>query len=165
MNSLNDYISEYKIQMQKGDIREAYKGLMQYIMNLRSHFKNNHPDSFVSGNIYYGYLDMSYFSFIPEPLKRKKLKIAIVFIHESIRFEVWLAGYNKQVQKKYWKLFKESNWKKYRIPSSIKGIDSIVENILVEHPDFNNPDALTRQIEQRTLKFTKDVIIFLSQQT
>ena len=162
MESFHEYMNEYRKQMEKGDIKEAYKGLMEYIMDLRVFFKNKYHDYFVSGSIYYGYMDMTYFSFFPESLKRRKLKIGIVFIHDTCRFEVWLFGYNKQVQTKYWKLFKESDWNKYRIPSTTKGVDSIMENILVDNPDFDDLDTLTKQIEIGTLKFIKDVENFLS---
>lgn len=162
MKSFNEYINEYRKQIEKGDIIEAYKELMEYMMNLRMHFKNKYPDYFVSGNLYFGYMDMTYFSFIPESLKSKKLRIAIVFVHDKIRFEVWLAGYNKQIQTKYWKLFKESGWKKYHIPSTTKGVDSIMEYILADNPDFNDLDSLTAQIEKGTLIFIEDVMTFLS---
>jgi len=162
MDSFHEYMNEYKQQLEKGYIQQAYQGLMKYIMDLRLHFKTEYPDYFVSGSIYSGYMDMTYFSFIPESLKLRKLRIGIVFIHESIRFEVWLAGYNKQVQTKYWKLFKESGWNKYRIPSTIKSVDSIMEYILVDNPDFNDLDNLTKQIERGTLDFIKDIENFLS---
>jgi len=162
MKSFHEYMDEYRKQMRKGDIAEAYKGLMDYIMNLRTHFQNKYPDYFVSGSIYYGYMDMTYFSFFPKSLKNRKLKIGIVFIHDTCRFEVWLFGYNKQVQAKYWKLFKENDWKTYHIPSTIKGMDSIIEYIVVDKPDFRNLDSLTKQIENGTMKFIKDVENFLS---
>jgi len=162
MESFHEYIAEYRKQLKKGDIKEVYKGLIKYIMDLRVHFKNRYPDYFVSGSIYYGYMDMTYFSFFPKSLKSRKLKIAIVFIHDTFQFEVWLAGYNKQVQKKYWKLFKEINWNKYHIPSNIKGIDSIIEYTLVNNPDFSDLDALTKQIEKGALKFIRDAENFLS---
>ena len=148
--------------MEKGDIREAYKGLMDYIMNLRSYLKRTYPDYVVSGSIYFGYMDMTYFSFFPESLQQKKLKIGIVFIHETCSFQVWLFGYNKKVQRKYWTLFKESNWKKYHIPSTTQGVDSIVECTLVENPDFRELDTLTKHIETGTLTFIKDIEEFLS---
>ena len=162
MRPFQQYMAEYRKQMEKGDIKEAYKGLMEYIMDLKTYFRNKYPDYVISGSIYYGYMDMTYFSFFPESLKRKKLKVAIVFCHETCRFEVWLAGYNKQVQTRYWKLLKESDWNKYRIPSTTQGVDSILEYILVEHPDFSNLDTLTKQIEKKTLTFIKDVEDFLS---
>jgi len=162
MEPFHEYINEYRKQLEKGAIKRAYKGLMEYIMDLRTHFKNEYPDYFVSGSIYYGYMDMTYFSFYPKSLKDRNLKIAIVFIHETFRFEVWLAGYNKQVQTKYWELFKESDWNKYHIVPTTKGVDSIIEHILVDNPDFSDPDTLTKQIETETLKFIRDIESFLS---
>jgi hypothetical protein len=106
-------------------------------------------------------MDMTYFSFFPKSLKCRKLKVAIVFLHKLFRFEAWLAGYNKKVQTKYWKLFREKNWNKYSIPSTIKNIDSIMEYILVDNPNFSDLDTLTDQIERQTLKFIKDVENFL----
>jgi hypothetical protein len=163
MESFHESINEYRKQLEKGAIQGAYKGLMAYIMFLRTHFKNKYPDYFVSGSIYHGYMDMTYFSFFPKSIKDRKLKIAIVFIHDAFRFEVWLAGNNKQVQSKYWKIFKESDWNKYHIVSTTKGVDSIVEYILVDNPDFSDLDTLTKKIERATLKFIKDVEVFLSE--
>jgi hypothetical protein len=163
MGSFHEYINEYRKQLEKGVIQKAYKGLMEYIMDLRTYFKNKYPDYFVSGSIYYGYMDMTYFSFIPESLKQRKLKTAIVFVHESFQFEVWLAGVNKQVQSQYWKLFKESGWNKYHIVPTTKGVDSIIESVLVANPDFSDLDALTKQIESATLKFIEDVESFLAE--
>ena len=162
IESFQKYMNEFRKQLEKGTIKEAYKGLMKYIMDLKTYFKNKYPDYFVSGSIYYGYMDMTYFSFFPKSLKHRNLKIAIVFIHDTFRFEAWLAGYNKQVQTKYWKLFKESGWNKYHVVSTTKGVDSIIEYILVENPDFSDLDTLTKKIEGATLKFIKDVEIFLS---
>ena len=162
MKPFHEYMIEYRKQIEKGDIKEAYRGLMEYIMELRTYFTKKYPDYFVSGSIYQGYMDMTYFSFIPESLKSKKLRIAIVFCYDTFRFEVWLAGYNKQIQTKYWKLFKESDWNKYRIPSTTKGVDSIMEYILVDDPDFSDLDSLTKQIEKGTLRFITDVENFLS---
>lgn len=164
MKPFHEYMSEYKKQMEKGEIQEAYKGLMNYIMELRVYFEKKYPDYFVSGSVYYGFMDMTYFSIIPESFKRRKLKVAIVFIHDTCRFEVWLAGQNKQIQSKYWKMFKESDWNKYRIPSTTKGVDSIIEYSVVENPDFKDLDTLTQQIESGTLKFIQDVEEFLSKQ-
>jgi len=160
MESFNRYMEDYRKEMKKGVIKEAYKGLMGYIMDLRTHFKNNYPDYFVSG-LYYGYMDMTYFSFSPDSLKDRKLKIAIVFIHDTVRFEVWLSGQNKEIQRKYWKLFKDKNWNKYKIVPTIEDYDSIVEHVLVSNPDFSDLEALTKKIEEGTLKFIGDVEEFL----
>jgi hypothetical protein len=162
METLSEYMHEYKKQMEKGYIQKAYRGLMEYVMALRAYFQDKYPDYFVSGNIYYGYMDMTYFSFSPKSLKERNLKIAVVFIHDAFRFEVWLSGYNRNVQKQYWQLFEKSGWKKYRIVPQDKGVDSIVEHTLVDAPDFSDTDKLTEQIEKGTLNFIKDIEDFLS---
>ena len=164
MESFQEYIIEYRKQLGKGAIQKAYKGLMEYIMSLRTYFKNKYPDYFVSGNIYYGYMDMTYFALNPESLKDKKLRIAIVFNYDTFRFEVWLAGINKQIQQKYWNLIKESGWNKYHLVPSVEGMDSILEHTLADNPDFSDLDALTKQIEKSTLLFIHDVENFLSKQ-
>ena len=165
MEPFHEFINEYRKQLEVGAIKRAYKGLMEYIMDLRTHFKNKYPDYFVSGSIYYGYMDMTYFSFFPESLKQRKLKIAIVFIHDTIRFEAWLAGYNKEVQSKYWKLIKESDWNQYHVVPTTKGVDSIIEHTLVDNPDFSDLGVLTNQIESATLKFIEDVESFFDRET
>jgi hypothetical protein len=66
MNPLNDYITYYRNQIEKGDIVIAYRGLMEYMMNLRTHFKNEYPNYFISGSFYYEYMDMTYFPIVTE---------------------------------------------------------------------------------------------------
>jgi hypothetical protein len=162
MESLPEYMQEYRKQLEKGYIQKAYKGLMEYILDLRTHLKKEYPDYFVSGSIYYGYMDMTYFAFFPETLKKRNLKAAIVFNYDQFRFEVWLAGYNKQVQQQYWQLFKESDWNKYPVVPTTKSVDSIVEYTLADQPDFGDLEALTQQIEKGALKFIRDIENFLS---
>jgi hypothetical protein len=162
MKSLQENMIEYRKQLKKGAIRKAYQGLMQYMMNLKNHFSNKYPDFSASGSIYYGYMDMTYFSVVPRPLKDRDLKIAIVFVYDSFRFEVWLSGRNQKVLAKYWKIFTDSGWDRYTIAAQGKWADSILEHILVENPDFSDLEALTRQIDEGTLKFIKDVESFLT---
>jgi len=161
MKSLQENMIEYRKQLEKGAIQRAYQGLMQYMTSLKNHFSNKYPDYSVSGSIYYGYMDMTYFSLFPRSLKERDLKIAIVFVYDSFRFEVWLSGRNQKVLAKYWKIFTESGWDRYKIAPQGKWADSVLEHILVDNPDFSDLQALTRQIDQETLKFINDVESFL----
>lgn len=161
MSTLQDSMQAYKKQLEDGPIREAYQGLMKYLMNLRTYFKNTYPDFYIS-SLYQGYMDMSFFSIYSSSLKTQKLKVAILFIHEPFRFEVWLVGSNKQVQSRYWKKIKESDWYQYPLVPSTKGVDAIIKHVLVENPDFNDFGSLTKQIENETMRFIQDVEGFLS---
>ncbi len=163
MSSLQESMIEYRIQLQKGMIQVAHKGLLDYIMSLRTHFSKKYPQFAVSGTPYFGYMDMTYFSIVPENLKKRGLKIAIVFVYETFRFEIWLAAVNKKVQLQYWNLIKASGWKKYRLVPSTQGYDSIVECTLLEQPDFCDLPAITRQIDDGTMQFIEDIDGFLAQ--
>ena len=162
MDSLQESMQVFRKQLQEGTTQKAYRGLMEYIMNLKTSLKKKYPDYAVSSSLYAGYMDMTYFSFTPPSLKDRNLKIAIVFSYDTFRFEVWLGGYNKQVQEEYWKLFKQSDWKKYHLVPGTEGFDSILEYTLVDAPNFDEPDKMTKQIEGGTLQFIKDVEKFLS---
>lgn len=162
MESFQKHAIEFRKQLERGAIQQAYRALMEYILGLRSHFARKYPEYGASGVLYPGYMDMTYLPLFPESLKDRKLKIAVVFVYETFRFEAWLSGVNKQVQSEYWELFKASGWKKHRVVSSTKGADSIVESVLADDPDFGDLDALTRTIEKGTVKFIQDIEMFLS---
>jgi hypothetical protein len=153
---------EFRKQLEKGAIQQAYQGLMQYMLGLKSRFSSQYPDLSVSGSMYPGYMDMTYFSVFPKSLKDRELKIAVVFVYDAFQFQVWLSGRNQQVLAKYWKIFTSNGWDQSRIAPQGKWADSILEHVLVDNPDFSDLDALTRQIEQGTLKFIEDVESFLT---
>lgn len=164
MGSLQEYMHEYRKQVENGKIQQAYRGLMDYMHSLRTHFQKIHPEYDVQGNIYFGFMDMTYFALFPEPLRKRKLKVAVVFLHEAFRFEVWLSGANRKVQVDYSKLIREKEWNKYRLTAFPKASDSILEYILVENPDFDDLERLTKVIENNTIKFIHDIQDFLHEQ-
>ena len=157
MTTFEHNMREYKTQLGKGSIQQAYKGLMEYMLRLRAHIQKRLPDCEFPGSVYFGYMDMTYFSVIPPALKERKLKIALVFLHEAFRFEVWLSGYNRQVQAKYWKMMRDSGWDQYRLVADPLKADSILEHVLIDNPDFGDLEALTSQIEEGTLRFITNV--------
>jgi hypothetical protein len=164
MAILQTNMIEYRKQLQKGAIQQAYRGLMEYLQSLRAYFQKKYPDYEVLGNLYFGYMDMTYFAIIPPELKRRKLKVAVVFLHEVFRFEVWLSGVNRQVQVDFSNLIREKEWSKYSLTANPKASDSILEHILVENPDFDDLERLTKEIEVNTIKFINDIQDFLHEQ-
>jgi hypothetical protein len=161
MQSIQEDMNDFRGQLGKGSIQKAYRALLSFMMGLRTHFKNRYPSYSISG-LYQGYMDMTYFAIIPPSLKQRDLKVAIVFDYEAFRFEAWLAGKNRQVQRKYWELFRDSQWTEYRVVTPAKGVDSIVECTLAEDLPFGDLDSLTARIEQKALEFMDDVERFLA---
>jgi hypothetical protein len=160
--SLQDSLNEYKAQLEKGSVKVAYQGLMRFFDDLRLHLKNKCPDYFLS-DVHYGQMDYTYFYFFPKSLKSKNLKIMVLFVHDTFKFEVLLAGYNKSVQAKYLKLLQESGWSKHHLAQTTKGVDYILNYVLVDNPDFSNQEALKRQIVDGTMKFIVEIDDFLSE--
>jgi len=156
MESLNEYIKEYKTQLSKGNIQKAYRGIMIFMSGLKTDMEKNYLDYIVS-SLYFGYMDMNYFAFTPSGLKDKKLKIAIVFLHEQGRFEAWLGGSNRKVQSEYIEKLKNKKIGIYKLSQVLPGVDSIIESILVEQPDFNHPEELKIQIEKKVIEFVNDI--------
>jgi len=163
MQSIQEEMNELRRQLRSGSIQRAYKALLGYMLDLRIQFQHEYPNYSVSG-LYQGYMDMTYFAIVPPSLKDRHLKIAIVFNYEAFRFEAWLSGTNKQVQRKYWELFRESRWAAYRVVTPGKGVDSILECNLAEDFDFDDLKNLTASIEENTVKFINDIEKFVSDQ-
>lgn len=153
MSTLQKNMLEYRSQLEKGKIQLAYKGLMEYLSALRNDFSREYPEYEFPGTLYFGYMDMSYFSIVPPSLKPHKLKIAVVFLHQEFRFEVWLSGVNRQVQNDCWQRIKEMGWNRYPLVAKIQGSDAIIEHILVESPNFDEPEQLNQLIESETKDF------------
>lgn len=161
MRSLQTYMDAYKKQMQKGDVPTAYRGLMDFIMGFRMHLKNKYSQYAVSG-LYHGYMDMTYFSATPPALKNKQLKIAVVFLHETVRFEVWLAANNKQVQRQYRRILEDRVQTGFAVTPQGKGVDSIAAATLRDNPDFNDLTALRDALESGIACFIENIGIALA---
>jgi|SRR5690554_4403260 len=158
MENLNKYVAVYKEQLDKGDILVAYNELVKFVMNLRTTFIKRLSDKYSFSGILHGYMDYTYFYYSNDFLKTKKLKLGLVLNHLEMRFEVWLLGNTKPIQKKYWELSKNTKWNNNKNEMSEY---SILEAILVEKPDFNNFDKLTEQIETKMIKASEEILDYL----
>ena len=161
MQPAKGIFSEYKLLLSEGKVQKAYRGILQFMMQLQTRLKAEHLEFEASG-FYQGYMDMTYFSFTPKPLSDIGLKIAIVFLHESFSFQVWLSARNRKLQEKYIQLLKQKGWNPAEISKVGPGIDSIIENVLVINPDFEDPAALSHQILAGTLEFSRKIEAFLT---
>lgn len=158
MKNFSEYVAVYKEQLQKEDIQKAYKGLVKYVMVLKSHFSKELSDKFLFGNISPGYMDFTYFPFFNDFLREQKLRFGIVLNHKKVRFELWLMGQNIEIQRNYWNLLKTSQWNKEQIAMPKY---SVLEVILVENPDFNELDILTSKIEQEAIILVHEIIDYI----
>ncbi len=150
-------LSHYRAQITQGQTPIEYDQLISFIKGLRTYFRKVYAPVFIIGRLYQGNMDFSYISLTTQALKKQKLKFVIIFNHQLMRFEICLSGQNKAIRKKYWQLFKGSDWHKYHLAESIDDSLSIIDHIIVRHPNFAQPEELTEQIEKEALQFINDL--------
>jgi len=155
-------MTEFEAVLKDGKMTAAYQRLAAYIRELRAHFAASYPDYDFPGSIYYGYLDMTYFSILPPALKKRDLKVAVVFNYQSFRFEAWLSGRNRKAQKDAFQAIQEAGWETYRLTPNPEKSDSVLEHILAADPNFSDLDELTKQIERGTLDFIQKLENFFA---
>jgi hypothetical protein len=141
----------------KGQIQKAYQGILSFMSALRTTLEKRYPDHAVS-TLYLGYMDMTYFAFTPADLKQKRLKIAIVYLHEGGTFEVWLGGSNRTVQAEVIEQVSLMPLDDHLRLSRVQpGVDSILEATLVQQPDFDHPEDLMQELEEKTVEFISHI--------
>ena len=160
MNTLNKDIRELRKRLSDGSIQRAYREIVSYMSRLRKKFTDQRGER-AAGALYQGYFDMTFFSLFSDELKKRDLKLAVVFNYESFGFEVWLAARNRKIQKQYWKLFLDADYKKHRLVEPAAGIDAIVTAVLAENYPQEDEDSLTTRIVAGVTAFERDMLSFL----
>ena len=155
MKDLNHYVDIYKEQLKKGDIQEAYVGLVKYITRLGTTLSKNLSENYSFGSLFQGYMDYSYFYYTNDFLKKRKLKMGLVLNHSKMQFEVWLLGQTIPIQEKYWEYFKSTKWNKNR---TTRPQYSILEAELIVNPNFNDLDKLSKQIQEKLMLATNEIM-------
>lgn len=155
-------MQSYREQLEKGEIQQAYRGLIKYLIGVKTLFTRKYPDVFCVGSFYQGYMDITYFTLTPLSMKKTKLKVGIGFNHEDMEFGIWLGAQNRKIQKVYWELFKSCDWNRYTVSPEVNKSFTIIEDTLIKDPDFDNLIYLTEMIEKKTIKFISDIEKFLN---
>lgn len=156
MAKLDEQVKRYTDELKKGYLQDAYRGIMGFIAGLKADMAEKHPEMTI-GALYQGYMDMTFFTFTPETLKRLRLKVAIVYLHEKNCFEAWLSGANRQVQSDFLDLLKEIDLAGYELSYAAPGVDSIISFVIADDPDFNDEEALRIRLEDETMRFMADM--------
>ena len=147
-------IEIYKEQLDNGYIQVAYLALTKYVAELKSNF----PKEYRTGNISFGYLDYTYFSFFNTFLRDQKLRFRVVLNNIKMQIELWLMGQNANIQKKYWEILKKSKWNSDRnkMPRY-----SVLEVVLENQIDFNNKKRMTENIITQALSLSQEIQQYL----
>ncbi|HTF94896.1 MAG TPA: hypothetical protein VL995_02085 [Cellvibrio sp.] len=152
--SFNKCLAAYKELLNAGEVQLVYAGLVKYVQSLKTDFSKSLHGQYSVGNVFQGYMDYTYFYLSNSYLQDRKLKLALVFNHVAARFEIWLLGQTKEIQKKYWVLLKDTQW----ITTAEIPQYSIFEVSLVDKPDFDSLDKLTDNIRKNFTTIASAII-------
>lgn len=155
MNFDRNLLSEYKELLQTTNLRKGYQEFIKLFRYIRVSLEKNMSEYKFQGNIVENGMDYSYFLFTSESLKEKGLKIAIVFVHSNFQFEVWLSGYNRNYQLKYYDLLKGKNIP-FQLTDNPARKDYILRVVLEENVDISDADLLTERIQN----ISDDLLMF-----
>lgn len=146
MNFDVNLLSEYKELLQTTNIKECYQEFIKLFRYIRVTLAKSMPEYKFQGNIVENGMDYSYFLFTNKNLKEKGLKMAVVFVHSNFQFEVWLSGYNRKYQSKYYDLLKEKNIPFELTDNPIRK-DFILRVTLEESADISDGSLLIKEIK------------------
>ncbi len=155
MNFNRDLLNEYKTLLQTTDLIEAYQEFIKLFRFLRIELEKTMTEYRFQGNIAENGMDYSYFLFWNEELKSKGLKIAVVFVHRDFRFEVWVSGFNRKYQSKYYDILKDKEIP-FELTSSPTKTDYILR-VPADISDISNGDYVVEKIKS----ISDEILIFI----
>ena len=82
--------------------------------------------------------------------------MGLVLNYRKMQFEIWLLGQTIQIKEKYWEYFKSTKWNKKR---TTRPQYSILETVLIDKPNFNDLEKLSKQIENKLTSITDEIIV------
>jgi len=88
------------------NLQSGYQNQIALFRVIRTFLKANNSEYDFSGNIVENNMDYSYFQFTNSYYKDKGLKFVIAFVYKSFSFEIWLSGFNRKFQVKYFNALK-----------------------------------------------------------
>ncbi len=126
-----------------------------FFKKLRKILLEKYPLDYYVGTVYHG--NISFLPFVSNTLRSLKLKTLIVYNHQNQRFEIWLAAQNKQIQRQYWEIFKNSDWEIFQVPESIDGRFNIVELIVSEAENVKYQSLKLDKLAEAAIRFNNEI--------
>lgn len=145
----NNLLMEYYTQqIAYHNLEKGYRLIMDTLLSLKRELIRSHPNYALS-QLYQGYLDMSYIGIVTDLLKQYNLKIAVVYIHATRCFEVWLAAKNRTIQEQYRTKLRTVVKKPYCLKENQAGEDAILSTLLESAIDFSDTTLLAEQLHKK----------------
>ena len=107
-------------------------------------------------------MDMSFVAFAPAPLAEKRLKISLVFLHDTGLFSLWLAAGNREIQKRVSEALRHAPLGTYSLSTLEPGVDAIIASDVPKPYALDEPETLTKALVATAEAFTRDMVSLVS---
>lgn len=141
----------YKKLVQTTELVKSYQEFLRLFRFLRVELEKEMPDYRFQGNIVENGMDYSYFQFTNDTLKKKGLKIAVTFVHRDFQFEVWLSGFNRKFQCRYYELLKDTK-QPFFLTEDPNRSDYILRIPLDQTMDISDGGRVLSEIKEASLQ-------------
>ena len=148
-----NYIEEYKNIIENTNLQKGYQEIIKLFRYLKIYFEKEMPEFKFTSNIVENNMDYSYFQFTNDKLRENKLKIVFVFIHKDFKFQIWLSGINRNIQEKYFNIYKNT---KYNLSIDPNKTDYILYKDL--NFNYNNLEQSLICLKKEVYSFINDII-------
>lgn len=152
----NHLIKQYTTCIRQNSLERGYRLILEALSLLKHQVTAYHPD-FGVGQLYQGYLDMSYIGIVTPLLQSHGLKVAVVYLHKEGRFEAWLAAKNRTIQEQYRTILREKVKEPYHVREKQAGEDAIIVTLLEKSPDFCDLQLLAKQLKEKLVQVIEDM--------
>lgn len=142
---------EYKNLLETTNIQECYQHVIKFINYLYLKLKNELNMYSFSSKVIENKMNFSYFQLTNQKLKELGLKIQVIFMHETCRFEIWLSGYNRKIQNKYYKIFNTIEFP-FQLCINPNKDDYIIKLLINENLTVANIEKVIFEIKDRIKK-------------
>lgn len=151
MNFNSEYLETYKSLLATTELQLGYQEFIKLFRFLRIELEKELPDFSFSGNIVENNMDFAYFQLTDKDLREKGVKIQVVFVHKSFRFEVWVSGYNRKIQCSYYNKLKNQHLK-YYLNDNPERIDYIFKAEIENNIELHSGDIVISKIKPVVLE-------------
>lgn len=137
---------EYKHILETTTVQQGYQQVIQLIKYISAELEKELPEYTFMGRVVENQMDFSYFQATRESLKESGLKVQVVFIHSTCKFEVWISGYNRKIQSRYYKMLCNSECP-FEVCSDPERNDFILKAPVEKEITTDTPEAIIAEIK------------------
>ncbi|MGL5540888.1 MAG: DUF7000 family protein [Erysipelotrichaceae bacterium] len=160
MSSLSQDLIAYATLLEEGTLQRTLKGLYAFMEELQRSLHAQQP-TYHCSPLYKGMFDMSYFAFTPPALKAQGLKVAVVYVHATGCFELWLAANNRTLQKQVHARLSGQSFGCFEKSILGTGVDAILHCNLATVSSCDKMEGLRLPLEQAILSGSATLVALL----